>query len=319
MRLRRTPRGWLGGGLNDGIAATNSRGIPMVLTVLRRSVGILLRQFAPAGPAAFIFRLTAREAELRAAAHPASSRFPLRYLMSIARQQLRRCRFFAAPSARARAALQLGQLFSMTQCAASLLRRYEERMFGEAGILASLPLITQTLAPLAEEGRTPLSYLKIAVQEAPNWAEAWYELGRQLEEEGEVDAALAAYRHCCLSWSYLDPERHPENMAFTAKSLFVKAWHAIGRLLEGKGDDYGALEAYASALIAQPDSQIVAVRYAELLVRHGAARQSFLYWNEAMSSRPYLIATPKIGRSLDELPSLIARDLRLLDLAKTSR
>lgn len=207
----------------------------------------------------------------------------------------------------------------MTQCAASLLRRYEARMFGEAGILASLPLIAQTLAPLAEGGRTPLDYLSMAVREAPNWAEAWHELGRQLAEAGDEDGALAAFRRCCVAWSYQDPERHPENMAFTAKSVFVKAWYAIGRLLEGKGDDYGALEAYASALIAQPDSQIVAVRYAELLVRHGAARKSFLYWDEAMSSRPLLIATPRIGRSLDELPSLIARDLRLLDLAKTSR
>jgi len=284
----------------------------MVLTVLRRAAGMLLRRFAPARLATFLSRLTAREVELRSAGHPASDRFVFRCLALIARQTSRRWLFPAVPNARARAALQLGQLFSMTLSAAALLRRYEAGVFGEEGILPSLPLIARTIAPLAEGGRTPIDYLKIAVCAAPNWAEAWHELGRQLAETGEISAALDALRRCCVATSYSDPERHPEAQAFTANAVFVKAWYAIGHLLEAQQDELGALEAYAHAFIAQPDAQFVAARYGELLARHGAARKSFIYWGAAMSARPFLIATPIVGRSLDELPALIARDLRLV-------
>lgn len=237
------------------------------------------------------------------------ARFIRGHLRAVCLQRFRRFFFRRTPSDAARAAFFLAQVLDMLQEAEVVLRHYRDVVFGIDKRLLSIELIDDVRNAVPADLRCPITLLKIAVAAAPNYAEAWCELGRQLLAANRPRDAIAAFRRVPVSASYADPERNPETLNLgphAPQACNVKAYFYVGQAYEELGDDLAALNAYAEASVLQPNVPIVCRSIAALLLKRGHIMESLNYWNPAMFHRPFTVALPKVGRDLRTLPALIA-------------
>jgi len=213
------------------------------------------------------------------------------------------------PSEDGRSALLLAQFLQMLNVAEGVLSHYGDVVFGNR-ILPPLQLANEVRRRLTEDGSTPLTYLMTAVVRSPNYAEAWCELGRFLLQAGRTKEAIRALRAVHVSASYADPDRQPEHIYRIVDSVYVRAWYYMGQAYEKQGDGSRAIRAYAEALILQPRCPPVALALAELQLKRGAVRESFTSWRDAIWVTPVVVALPRVGRDLLDLPEVIDHHLR---------
>ena len=234
-----------------------------------------------------------------------------------ARALRRRLIYRGNPSTAARSALILGQTTRMLSTADHVLAHYR------AGVVAGTDVPPLDLVRHIEKqiggAAKGVGYLRRAVEMAPNYAEAWCELGRVLLEDGKPAEAITAFRMVPLSVSFADPDRQPENIYNIVNGVGVKAWYWQGQAHEQCGEEDLAILAYLEALVLQPNCPIVSRALADVQYRRGAVSASLEYWEYAMSYLPLVVALPRLGRDLRDLPRIIDEHLARLGLRTPSR
>ena len=222
---------------------------------------------------------------------------------------MRSLRYGRTPNASARAAMILGQSFDMLNLARNVLEHYRSEVFPGGASLPTLDLVERVRQMLVKNRETPIDYLREAVRRAPNYAQAWLELGRLLIEADRSQEAIAALAKVSISASYDDPDRNPETLYVLANGPYVKAWFYIGHAYEKLGNERAALDAYSEALVYQPGSPVASRALADLLFRRGDVIVSARYWGIAMSYRPFVVPLPKVGRNLNAMKKMIEDNL----------
>ena len=223
----------------------------------------------------------------------------------------RRLRYPGNPSPAARSALILSQISRMLSTADKVLASYRANVLDDS-LLPPLDLVRRVERQVQGGEAEGIGYLRMAVQMAPNYAEAWCELGRVLLEDGKAHQALVALRMVPISASFADPDRQPENIYNIVNGVKVKAWYWIGQAHERCGEEDAAILAYLEALVLQPNCAIVSRALAELQYKRGALTASLEYWENAMSYLPLVVALPRVGRDLRDLPRVIDEHLTRL-------
>lgn len=229
----------------------------------------------------------------------------------------RRLIYRSNPSADARSAFILGQLARMLSTADKVLTHYRVGVVAGTDV-PPLDLVRHIEGQIggAAEG---VGYLRRTVQAAPNYAEAWCELGRVLLEDGKPVEAIEAFRMVPISASFADPDRQPENIYNIVNGVGVKAWYWQGQAHEQCGEEEQAILAYLEALVLQPNCPIVSRALADVQYRRGAVSASLEYWEYAMNYLPLVVALPRLGRDLRDLPHVIDEHLARSGLRASSR
>lgn len=246
------------------------------------------------------------------------SRMTKRQWRRTAHSTARRFRYGSSPSPAARSALILGQIARMLSTADKVLASYRANVL-DGSLLPPLDMVRHVERQVLRGEADGIGYLRMAVEMAPNYAEAWCELGRVLLEDGKAHQALVALRMVSISASFADPDRQPENIYNIVNGVNVKAWYWIGQAHERCGEEDAAIIAYLEALILQPNCAIVSRALAELQYKRGALTASLEYWEYAMGYLPLVVALPRVGRNLRDLPGVIDEHLTRLGMPSGTR
>lgn len=289
---------------------------------LQRAWGWAKRRY-PRLPIVSVFEHVRRSRALGSKAHAwapfiTGDRMARRQWRRTARSASHRFLHRGNPSPAARSALILGQIARMLKTADKVLAHYRTDVLA-GDPLPPLELVKGIERQVFQVEPDDLGYLRLAVELAPNYAEAWCELGRVLLEDGRPDEALVALRMVPLSASYADPDRQPENIYNIVNGVKVKAWYWMGQAHECRGDENLAILAYLEALVLHPNCAIVSRALADLQYRRGALSASLEYWEYAMGYLPLVVALPRVGRDLRDLPRVIDEHLARMTVATRSR
>jgi tetratricopeptide (TPR) repeat protein len=170
---------------------------------------------------------------------------------------------------------------------------------------------------------TARSMLDRLMQEFPEDADGWFEIGASLQRAGKLDAALAAFdrahhrsdSHLRRGAIYQQREQPQVAIAIYEAALqrfpaLAEAWFRLGVLYEDQGDPQRAIRAYQRVLEMAPNLAEAAVNLGLLQQDQGDVDAAFASYRRAMAANP-----DSFGRIAQGL-SAAAHGQMWLDLGK---
>ncbi|TDI11518.1 MAG: tetratricopeptide repeat protein [Acidobacteria bacterium] len=152
---------------------------------------------------------------------------------------------------------------------------------------------------LAEE------HLRRAIKLNPGMSEAHHNLALLFSDRGDYAAAEESYLAALADPAYLTPEKVYLNWgktlqrkgevdaaekkirkALEVNPLYIRGYRELGRLLEDKGEDAAALEAYLKAYLGIPEHAELNLKIGELYLRQGSADQARRYLQKVIDTAP---------------------------------
>ncbi|KAB2919042.1 MAG: hypothetical protein F9K29_07430 [Hyphomicrobiaceae bacterium] len=132
------------------------------------------------------------------------------------------------------------------------------------------------------------------VEQHPNWAEPWLELGFMYEDEGADAEALRCFEHAMRGKRAADlapSDPHPGVVAAANR----------GRLLMAMGRQDEALAAFAHAIGQDPGQKVAAAQYACLLRQKGNIDNALVYYGEGMHHQECRWCLPPAPRDAGDM------------------
>ena len=158
---------------------------------------------------------------------------------------------------------------------------------------------------LADEGRTgdARAVLAAALATDPGLASAWVEYGLMLDQQGDFDSAVAAFRRAievdskhawaqgCLSWALLRRGNLPGSVYHSARALsldegYADAWTLLGMALRSAGARSLAESSLRRALEKGADRDWGVLELARLLAADGRRAEAVQLLDEFVRRKP---------------------------------
>ena len=152
---------------------------------------------------------------------------------------------------------------------------------------------------LAEE------HLRRALKLNPAHSEAHHNLALVFSERGDYEAAEESYMAALADPAYLTPEKVNLNWgqmlqrkgdvegaeekmrkAVELNPRYIRGYQELGRLLEDKGEDAAALEAYLKAYAGLPEHAELNLKIGELYLRQGKTETARRYLQKVLDTAP---------------------------------
>ncbi len=146
---------------------------------------------------------------------------------------------------------------------------------------------------------TARAMLDRLMQDFPEEADGWFEIGASLQRAGKLDAALAAFDRAHrradshLRRGAIFQQRQAPLAAIAAYEAavqrhpaLVEAWFRLGVLYEDRGDPQRAIAAYQQALVQEPGLAEAAVNLGLLQQDLGDIEAAFASYRRAMAAKP---------------------------------
>ena len=152
---------------------------------------------------------------------------------------------------------------------------------------------------LAEE------HLRRAIKLNPGFSEAQHNLALVFSERGDYAAAEESYMAALADPAYLTPEKVYLNWGKTLQRKgdvegaeekirkavginprYIRGYQELGRILEDKGEDAAALEAYLKAYSGIPEHAELNLKIGELYLRQGSTEQARRYLQKVLDTAP---------------------------------
>jgi len=148
-------------------------------------------------------------------------------------------------------------------------------------------------------------HLRKAVKLNRAYSEAYHSLGLVFSARGEYEEAEKNYELALQDPAYLTPEKVYLNWGKTLElkgdaegaeqkirkavelnPRYVRGYRELGRLLEEKGEDAAALDAYLKAYSTQPELAELNLKIGELFLRQGNAENARRFLQKVVDTAP---------------------------------
>ena len=161
----------------------------------------------------------------------------------------------------------------------------------------------------------------------PESAEDYYNLGNQLQQQGQTEAAIAAYSQAIElqpqyaqahnnlgaaleSLGQIEAALSAYSQAIELQPTYAEAHNNLGAILQGKGEIEAALSAYSQAIELKPDYAEAYCNLATGLHEQGQTEAALLAYHKAIELQPdYHLA--KLGLAISQIPIIYSNSAEI--------